>query len=285
MELATLAEFPVVVIRGAGDLASGVAMRLYRSGFPVIMTELETPLLVRRAVCFGSAMYDGVAVVEGVTARRIEATSSLWLAVRTEDIPVVLDAANGWRNLLPRVVIDARMAKRNIDTAIEDAELVIALGPGFIAGEDCHAVVETNRGHYLGRVIWQGAAEPNTGVPGTVKGWGVSRVLRAPAEGYTTPHIDIGNHVQEGDLIATVGETPLYAPFDGRLRGLIHPTAWVTAGMKIGDLDPRGVYEHCFMVSDKALAVGGGVLTAILQHGVHPMHPDELVGRQPHAAD
>ncbi len=280
-----MADFPVVVIRGAGDLASGVALRLYQAGFPVIMTELEIPTLVRRAVCFGSAMLAGVTEVEGITARRIEASSSLWLALRTEDIPVVLDDDNGWRDLLPRVIVDARMAKRNIDTTPKDAELVIALGPGFTAGEDCHAVIETNRGHFLGRVIWQGAAEPNTGVPGTVRGQKAKRVLRAPTAGYTTAHVKIGDMVSAGDVIATIDEAEVRAPFDGCLRGIVHESVYVTPGFKIGDLDPRGVYEHCFLISDKSLAIGGGVLSAILQAGIHPMHPRDLVGRAQHAVD
>lgn len=274
-----------MVIRGAGDLASGVAMQLYKAGYPVIMTELALPLLVRRAVCFGSAMFDGVTEVEGVTARRIEASSSLWLALRTEDIPILLDEDNDWRDLNARVVVDARMAKRNIDTTPEDAELVIALGPGFTAPEDCHAVIETNRGHFLGRVIWQGTAEPNTGLPGTVAGQKASRVLRAPIDGYVTAQVAIGDAVTEGEVIATIKNEPVVAPFDGRVRGLIHESVYVSTGLKIGDLDPRGVYDHCFTISDKSLAIGGGVLAAMLQSGIHPMKPYDLVGRGQHATD
>lgn len=285
MEWATLAKVPLVVIRGAGDLASGVAYRLFWAGYPVVMTELDRPTVVRRAVSFGSAIYESPFAVEGVTARQMEASSALWLSLQADEIPVLIDADNTWRDLLPLVVIDARMAKTNLDTTIDDAPLVIALGPGFIAGQDCDAVIETNRGHHLGRVIWHGAAEPNTGSPGTVLGHSKERVLRAPADGYVVASIQIGDWVEAGDLIATVCDQEILAPFAGRLRGIVHPDVPVTEGMKIGDLDPRGVLEHCFTISDKALAIGGGVLMAILQAGIHPLPQHHFAGRQDDAAD
>jgi xanthine dehydrogenase accessory factor len=166
-------------------------------------------------------------------------------------------------SLDPAVVIDARIAKRNLGTTREDAPLVIALGPGFEAGKDCHAVIETNRGHSLGRVIWHGSAEPNTGRPGSVLDHTSDRVLRAPAEGHVAPQAEIGAQLAGGDLVAMVGALPVYAPFDGVLRGLIHPSVYVPKGMKIGDVDPRGRREHCFSISEKALAIGGGVLEAL----------------------
>lgn len=279
-----MTDMPLVLIRGAGDLASGAALRLYAAGFPVVMTELEKPLFVRRAVCFGNAVFEGSATVEGVPSRLIEASSALWLTLRTEEIPVIIDRAGEWRDMSPMVVVDARMAKEKLDTSIKDADCVIALGPGFVAGADCHAVIETNRGHRLGRVIWQGSAEANTGIPGDVKGIKATRVLRSPADGFVTPLAEIGDQIREGQTIATVADRPVVAAFDGRLRGLVHPSLPVHQGMKIGDLDPRGEYHHCFTISDKSLAVGGAVLTAILQAGCRPMSPDELVRKAEYAA-
>ncbi|GAB4412747.1 MAG: hypothetical protein Kow00106_07490 [Anaerolineae bacterium] len=168
------------------------------------------------------------------------------------------------RALRPAVIVDARMAKRNLGTTISDAPLVIALGPGFVAGQDCHAVIETKRGHFLGRVIWQGAAEPDTGRPGSVQGHEADRVLRAPCDGELIPLAQIGDAVRAGQALATVSGEAVRAPFDGVLRGLLHPAVPVTRGLKIGDVDPRGVRAHCFTISEKALAVGGGVLEAIL---------------------
>lgn len=270
---------PLVVIRGAGDLGSGVAYRLFKARYPLVMTELAAPTLVRRTVSFGSAMFDGVMQVEGIIARRIEASSALWLALKTEEIPIIHDES--WRMLKPRVMVDARVAKRNLDTTIQDAELVIALGPGFSAGDDCHAVIETNRGHRLGRVIWHGTAEPNTGQPGNMMGVTSDRVLRAPIDGFVEPHAMIGDEIESGATIATVNGHAVIAAFTGRLRGLIHPSVSVTQGMKIGDLDPRCVYEHCFTISDKSLAIGGGVLEAILSQGITPLKPlDRVIGSE-----
>lgn len=273
------------MIRGAGDLASGVAYRLFWAGYPIVMTELARPTFVRRSVCFGNAIYESPFTVEGVTARKMEARSALWLVLQADEIPIVLDADSAWRDLSPRVVIDARMAKRNIDTIVEDAPLVIALGPGFVAGVDCDAVIETNRGHQLGRVIWKGTAEPNTGTPGPVLGHTEGRVLRAPTDGTIDPVATIGDWLEANDLVATIGDLEIRAPFAGRLRGLIHPTVAVTAGMKIGDLDPRGIAAHCFTISDKSLAIGGAVLMAILQAGIHPLSQNQFAGRQDDAAD
>jgi xanthine dehydrogenase accessory factor len=158
------------------------------------------------------------------------------------------------------------MAKRNIDTTIDQAPLVIALGPGFTAGVDCHAVIETNRGHRLGRVIWQGAAEANTGTPGLVGGKGVERVLRAPVAGIVSWRVDIGDRVREGEIMGDVAGIAIKAPFDGVVRGLIAPGTAVPERLKIGDVDPRGDVEACYTISEKALAIGGGVLEAILTH-------------------
>lgn len=255
----------LVLIKGAGDLASGVAYRLKRCGFPLLMTELAEPMLVRRTICFGDAVYTGETIVEGITARRVETVSEGRQLAFSDIIPVLVDPqATAVSALKPQVVVDAIMAKINTGTSLSTAPLVIALGPGFSAGVDCHAVIETKRGHRLGRVIEQGSAEPNTNMPGAVKGVTGDRVLRAPAAGSVEPAAQIGELIAAGQVIATVAGQPVRAPFAGVLRGLIHPAVAVTPGLKIGDLDPRGVVEHCFTISDKSLAIGGGVLEAIL---------------------
>jgi xanthine dehydrogenase accessory factor len=255
----------LILIKGAGDLASGVAYRLKRSGFPLVMTELPTPTLVRRTVCFGEAVYSGETTVEGIIARRVKTPLEAAHLAGGDLIPLLVDPeAAALEQLKPKVVVDAIMAKANTGTRLDDAPLVLALGPGFTAGRDCHAVIETNRGHRLGRVIYAGSAEPDTKTPGVVKGYAAGRVLRAPTDGYVTPAAKIGDLIQPGQLIAVVDGHELRAPFAGVLRGLVHPAVYVTAGLKIGDLDPRGQVEHCFTISDKSLAVAGGVLEAIL---------------------
>jgi len=255
----------LVVIKGAGDLASGVGFRLFRCGFPVVMTEIAEPTPVRRPVSFAEAVYVGETSVEGVVAKLVQSIEEIEPVLRQGKIPVIVDPkARVVAALRPRVVVDAIIAKRNVGTRITDAPVVIGLGPGFTAGVDVHAVVETNRGHYLGRVILDGSAEPNTGVPGVVGGYGVERVLRGPTEGRLVPVASIGDFVKKGDLIARVDGEPVIAPFDGVLRGLVRENIAVFKDMKIGDVDPRAARQHCFTISDKALAVGGGVLEAIL---------------------
>lgn len=264
---------PLILIKGAGDLATGVALRLMRCGYPVILTELARPLAVRRTVAFAQAVFDGSCSVEEIAAQRATISEARALAAQGVAPVLVEPNADEMRALGPDVVVDAILAKRNTGTQISDAPLVIALGPGFSAAADCHAVIETNRGHRLGRVIWLGAAEPNTGTPGVVAGRSAERVLHASAAGEVHAHIAIGHTVAEGDLIATLlpapgapaaDAIPIYAPFAGMLRGIIHPSVVVTPGMKIGDLDARAHRDDCFTVSDKALAIGGGVLEAIL---------------------
>ncbi|MCX6028012.1 MAG: selenium-dependent molybdenum cofactor biosynthesis protein YqeB [Chloroflexi bacterium] len=257
----------IVLIKGAGDLATGVATRLWRSGFRVAMTELPQPTAIRRTAVFAEAVYDGRAVVEGLKARRATSLAEIEAAWRDDAIPVMIaPGVKLIRTLRPAVIVDAIMAKRNLGTAIGDAGLVIGLGPGFVAGQDVHAVIETSRGHYLGRVLWQGAALPDTGVPGEIGGQARKRVICAPAEGIFEHRRDIGTLVQEGEVVGLVAGTPVLAPTSGVLRGLIHDGVRVPKGLKIGDVDPRGAVEHCFTVSDKALAIGGGVLEAILTY-------------------
>ena len=262
----------LVLIRGGGDLATGVAHRLHRAGFTVMITELPQPLAVRRAVSFAEAVYAGRVTVEGVTAHLAPDPMVGMAYTVMGEIPVVVDADDSvLARMRPPIVVDARLAKRNLGTRLTDAKLVIGLGPGFTAGVDCHAVVETNRGHNLGRVYWEGSAEPNTGEPEPVRGVAGQRVLRAPRDGEFKGRVEIGDSVKAGDVLAEVvnplqgvDSGPIRAQFDGVVRGLLHDGLRVTAGMKVGDLDPRGVREYCFLISDKARAVGGGVLEAIL---------------------
>lgn len=258
-----------VVVRGGGDLGSGAIFRLHRAGFPVIVLELETPLLVRRAVAFGDAAVSGARTVEGVTVRRLDDIDYIDAAIESNEIPLLIDpVGESLSAIKPVVLVDARMEKRNLGTTIDDAPLVIALGPGFTAGIDCHVVIETNRGHSLGRVIYSGSAEPDTGEPGSVKDQTHSRVLRAPADGYVQPCAEIGDSIEAGQVIAYVDQHPITAAFSGVLRGLIHERVSVRTGLKIGDLDPRARRDHCFTISDKALAIGGGVLEAVLSSEV-----------------
>ena len=254
----------LVLIRGGGDLATGVAHRLHRAGFTVMITELPQPLAVRRAVSFAEAVYAERVTVEGVTARRAPDPMVGMAYTVMGEIHVVVDIHDTTlARMRPPIVVDARMAKRNLGTRLTDAKQVIGLGPGFTAGADCHAVVETNRGHTLGRVYWEGNAEPNTGEPEPVRGFAGTRVLRAPREGEFKGRLEIGDLARAGDVLASVDGEPIRAQFDGVVRGLLHDGLRVTAGMKVGDLDPRGVREYCFLISDKARAVGGGVLEAI----------------------
>jgi xanthine dehydrogenase accessory factor len=257
----------LVLIRGAGDLASGVAYRLVQAGFPVVMTELALPLAVRTTVSYSSCVPYNVVIIGGVIARRValDQPEALQAALAAGEIPVLVDPDNrAIRALRPAVVIDGRVAKVNLDTRIDDAPLVIALGPGFVAGVDCHAVIETNRGHDLGRVLWQGSAEPNTGRPASVHEKSVERVLRAPTDGKMAQVSMIGLVVPQGALLARINGIPVIAPFEGVVRGLIDDETYVTTGMKIGDLDPRARRQHCFTISDKSLAVGGGAVEAVL---------------------
>ncbi len=256
----------LILIRGGGDLATGVAHRLHRAGFSLLITELPQPLCVRRAVSFAEAVYAGGEriAVEGVIARLAPDPAAGMTYTTLNEIPVLVDEGKATlEQLRPSIVIDARLAKNKLDTTISDAPLVIALGPGYVAGKDCHAIVETQRGHNLGRVYWQGSAESDTGQPEPVQGFAGQRVLRAPCEGTFNGELEIGELVRAGKVVARVNGEPIVAQFDGVVRGLLHDGLRVSAGLKVGDLDPRGVREHCFLISDKARAIGGGVLEAI----------------------
>jgi xanthine dehydrogenase accessory factor len=258
----------LVLIKGGGDLATGVAARLHRCGFPLVMTELPNPLMVRRTVAFGEAVYEGEVVVEGIRARRVDDVAAARSAIAAGVIPVLVDPETRClADFAPAVLVDAVMAKANTGTRPTDAAVVVALGPGFIAGVDCHVVVETNRGHRLGRAIYAGSAEPDTGEPGLVGGMTHQRILRSPAAGVVATCAAIGDRVEKGQIVATVGDVPVVARTSGVLRGLLRPGAEVPAKLKIGDVDPRAEPAHCFLISEKALAIAGGVLEAILAGG------------------
>lgn len=255
----------LVVIRGGGDLATGVALRLYRSGMEVAVCETAMPTSIRRTVCFSEAVRLGETKVEGVTARLAEAEAVPDL-LEQGIVPVLVDPAGACiAHLAPDAVVDAVIAKRNLGTRMDMAPVVVAAGPGFTAGVDCHAVVETMRGHYLGRVIYDGSALPNTNIPGLIGGYAGERVLRAPADGVFRGARQIGEQVKAGDVAGYVEGVPMVCTIDGVLRGLLADGVPVKRGMKSGDVDPRCAPEHCLCASDKALAVGGGVLEAILR--------------------
>ena len=258
----------MILIRGAGDIASGVAVRLYRSGFTLAMTDLEKPTAIRRTVCFSEAIIHGSCTVEGITAQRASSREDAEEIWRRGRIPVFADDEGTILSLLrPDAVVDARLAKVNLDTSITDAPIVVAVGPGFTAGDDCHAVVETQRGHYLGRAIYAGSAAPNTGVPGNIGGYTVERIIRAPKAGVFHPVHAIRDRVSAGETVAYVDEEQVACLIGGTLRGILPEGTMVHEGMKSGDVDPRCRPEHCLCASDKALSVGGGVLEALLHFG------------------
>jgi len=260
----------LIIVRGGGELGTGVIYRLVKSGFPVIVLELAQPLVVRRRVALATAALEGEIFVEDLHGQCVKTVAEAERLAYEGIIPVLIapDLSAVTKKLQQPVgaLVDARMAKRNIDTSIDQAPLVIGLGPGFTAGADCHAVIETKRGHRLGRVIWEGAAIPNTGTPGIIAGKGAERVLRAPTDGQLTWQHEIGDSVKEGTYLGSVAGYSILAPFDGVIRGLIAPGTQVNMGLKIGDVDARATRSACFTISDKALAVGGGVLEALLTY-------------------
>ncbi len=256
----------LVLIRGAGDLASGIALRLHHAGFRVVMTDLPRPTAIRRTVCFSQAILFETMRVEDVTARFAPTPDAALEIVRQREIAVLADPEAACISALrPAAVVDAILAKYNLGTKITDAPCVIGVGPGFTAGVDCHACVETMRGHTLGRVITDGSPIPNTNIPGLIGGFAGERVLRAPADGVFRQLLDIGASVKQGDIAGMVGKVPMCCQIDGTLRGILADGTPVFRGMKAGDVDPRNVREYCNLVSDKALAIGGGVLEAILR--------------------
>lgn len=256
---------PYILIRGGGDLASGIALRLHRVGMRVLVVEMPQPLAVRRSVAFAQAVYDGCTDVEDVTAVLIKSPLESEQVWSLGAIPVLVDPDLDIQKEYPSLVlVDARMRKKYIPHDLHLAQLIIGLGPGFVAGDNCHAAVETNRGHFLGRVYWEGEPEDDTGIPGKVGSYMRERVLNAPAHGCVDTLVEIGDLVQTGEPILSVAGQVVKAPFDGVVRGLIHNGVGVRVGMKVGDIDPRPEPFRCWTVSEKSLAIGGGVLEAIL---------------------
>lgn len=255
----------LVLVRGAGDIATGVAIRLKNAGFKVVMTDISQPTVIRCTVSFAQCLYGEPAEVEGITARKAKNCEEVFKLIDDNQIPVMVDEdCCSLANLKPTFVVDAILAKRNLGTTRDMAPITIALGPGFTAGEDCDAVIETNRGHHLGRIIYNGVTQANTGIPGNIGGYTHQRVLRATCDGTMHNHVKLGDIVEEGDVIAHVGDSPVVAPLGGMVRGLLNNGLTVTEGFKIGDIDPRGIEADYTTVSDKARAIGGSVLEAML---------------------
>ncbi len=256
--------FPILV-RGGGDIGTGVSFRLTHAGFPVVIAEQAQPLAVRLGASFARAAWDGQARVDGLEAQRVEGMAAVRSCWANGLLPLIIAPhIDSLPDLDPAAVIDARMLKMSGPPLSERHRLSIGLGPGFCAGVDCDAVIETQRGHWLGRVYWEGGASEDSGIPDAVRGHQAERVVRAPREGTVRCVRAIGEIVRAGDVLATVDDEQVVAPIDGILRGLIHDGVVVAKGLKIGDVDPRAEREYCFSISDKALAVGGGVLAAIL---------------------
>ena len=261
----------LIIVRGGGDLATGTIYKLKKSGFPVLILEVKNPSAIRRNVAFSEAIYQGQQTVEDMTCFRADSLQQAENFLQEDKLTILVDPkGEAIAKLKPLAVVDAIIAKRNLGTAKTMAPVTVALGPGFVAGEDVDAVVETKRGHNLGRVIWSGSAAPNTGVPGLIGGFGKERVMHSPAQGILKNVKKITDTVTKGEVIAVI-ETgsdmvPVEASLDGILRGLIRDGYPVTKGFKIADIDPRSEeYENCFTISDKARCIAGGVLEAILQ--------------------
>ncbi|MBM7623344.1 selenium-dependent molybdenum cofactor biosynthesis protein YqeB [Sporohalobacter salinus] len=254
-----------VIVRGGGDLATGVIYTLYQTGFKVIGTEISEPLVVRRTVSFAEAIYEGKFTVEEVTANRVDDFTEIKQVLSRNEVPIVVDSeAEIIDRLQPQIVVDATMAKRNLGTGLNDAFLVIGLGPGFTAGEDVDVVIETNRGHDLGRIITAGQAESNTGIPGEVKGYSTKRVLKSPTRGKFITDRRIGDSIAAGEIFGYVDNDAIKAELEGMIRGVLKSGIEVKQGTKLGDIDPRNEIDYCYRISDKARAIGGAVLTAIL---------------------
>lgn len=254
-----------VLIRGGGEMASGIAHRLHQSHMKVLITEVATPTAVRRTLAFAEAVYLGSQTIENVKAVLVKDAAEVDMEWQSGHIPLLVDPDARIRQIVePDVMVDAIMAKKNSTTKISDAPLVIGIGPGFAAGSNAHAIVESNRGYNLGRVIWDGAAEPDTGIPAAVSGYAEARVFRAPQSGCFTGLREIGDHVQSGECVAEVDGVSIKAQISGMIRGMLRSGIAISAGVKVGDIDPRGEREYCYTISDKARAIGGGVLEAIL---------------------
>jgi len=266
----------LVIVRGAGDLATGIICRLHNAGYRVLALEIAQPTTIRRTVAFSEAMYTGQAVVEQVVCRKASHAMEAKTIMDEGDVALLCDPEGASiATMHPAVVVDAIIAKKNLGTSLEMAPFVVALGPGFTAPVDCHCVVETQRGHDLGRLIHNGQAQADTGIPGLIGGYGVERVLHAPAAGEFISNHQIGDMVVASDCLATVGDVPVIAQIDGVLRGLLHNGLPVSEGFKIADIDPRGNPAFCHSISDKARALGGAVLEAVDAFHAGRYHPDK----------
>lgn len=255
-----------ILIKGAGDLATGIAYELWLAGHEVLMTEIAIPLAVRRMVSFSRAVYEKEAVVERVRGVLTASLQEVYREQKKGNIPVMVDEhANILWKYQPDVLVDAIMAKKNLGTSITDAPVVIGIGPGFCAGRDCHFVIETQRGPRLGEVIQHGCAIPNTGIPGNIAGYTSERLIRASADGMMEPLAQIGDVVEKGQMVAKTGGVPVYALMSGIIRGMLQEGVEVTKGLKIGDIDARIVLKNCYTISDKARKIGQGVKAALLE--------------------
>ena len=255
----------IVIVRGGGDLGTGVAYRLFKAGYRVVVLDIEKPLTIRRGVSFSEAIYSGEIIVEGVQAVLAKDIDQIYQAMDYDFIPVYIDPEGKIiGEINPLAVVDCIIAKKNLGTSKKLAEITIGVGPGFEAGVDVDLVIESKRGHYLGKVIHKGMAAVNTGIPGETMGFTEERILRAGASGIVKNFYKIGDSVERGDLISQVGEVETLAEISGILRGIIREGIYVEKGLKIGDIDPRGIREYAFTISDKAMSIGGGVLEAIM---------------------
>jgi xanthine dehydrogenase accessory factor len=255
----------IVCLRGGGDLATGIACRLFNAGFKVLISEISEPTVIRREVSFAQAVYEKEVFVEGICCRLAYSMSEALILMEGHVIPVIVDGdMKNFKNNKPYILVDAILAKRNLGTSLDMASIVIGVGPGFTAGLDVDAVVETKRGHDLGKVILHGTAIPDTGIPGNIGGYSIERVLKSPKAGTLRIVRDIGSIVEEGDTVAVVDGTEVRTRISGVVRGMIQEGYEVHENMKIADVDPRAVVCSCFSISDKARSVGGGVLEAIL---------------------
>ena len=266
----------LIIVRGAGDISTGTIHRLFKAGFPVLALETDRPSAIRRKVAFSEAVYDGTAEVEGITAVRINDAKEAAAVLERGELPLLTDpAGDSIRQLRPAVLVDAVLAKKNLGTTMDMAKLTIALGPGFEAGRDVHYVIETMRGHDLGRIISSGCAAPNTGIPGLIAGFGAERVIHSPCAGVFHMRRDIGSSVSAGEVIGTVmtgepcgasaaGGIPVCAKIGGILRGIIRDGYPVSKGFKLADVDPRPEEQkNCFTISDKARCIAGSVLELV----------------------
>lgn len=255
----------LVIVRGGGDIATGTIHRLVQCGFNVVVLEMEHPTVIRRRVSFANAIYTGSTTIEGVEAGVVEDVAMALESIEKGIVPLLKDPEGKYiKALKPCALVDAILAKRNMGTSRDMAPIVVGIGPGFVAEKDVDAVIETMRGHNLGRVLYKGTPQKNTGIPGDIKGYSRERVIRSPRAGSVHLQAQIGDLVEQGQLLGSISQAPIVAPIKGVIRGLIYEGTEVPVGFKIGDIDPRGNTANCYTISDKARAVAGGVLEAIL---------------------